>query len=107
MMVNDRGDFRPPPPEARKKNRVPVDWQASLKREGRGRYQVRVFDISFSGCKVEIVEQPRVGEPVWIKFDSLETIPGTVCWAAGAVAGVEFEREIYPAVLELLLKRQA
>jgi hypothetical protein len=106
-MVNDRGEFRPPPPEAREKNRVPVDWQASLKREGRGRYQVRVFDISFSGCKVEIVEQPRVGERVWIKFDGLESIPGTVCWAAGAVAGVEFEREIYPAVLELLLKRQA
>lgn len=58
-----------------------------------------------SGCKVELVERPRRGEVVWLKFEGLDALEAVVCWVDGFVAGVEFRREMHPAVCEHLLRK--
>jgi hypothetical protein len=92
-------------PERRTDLRHPVRADASLRREGSGNYRVRVFDMSRNGCKVEIVERPHVAEGVWVKFDGLEAMHATVAWVDPPLAGLHFDRQIHPAVFDLLMTR--
>jgi hypothetical protein len=89
----------------RSHHRLAVAAEAILRREGGNNYRVRVFDISETGCKVEIVERPSVAEGVWVKFEGLETIHATVSWIAHPVAGLKFDRPFHPAVFEMLMKK--
>lgn len=75
----------------------------TLRRDGSSNYRVRLFDLSVEGCKVEIVERPRVAEGVWLKFDGLEAVHATVIWVAPPVAGLRFDRPIHIAVLEAIM----
>jgi hypothetical protein len=68
-------------------------------------YGVRVVDLSPEGCKVELVERPRGGERMTIKFEGLEAMDAEVCWVDGFQAGLRFERPIHRAVFELLMTR--
>ena len=77
----------------------------SLRRLGQNNYRVRVNDLSPEGCKVELVERPRVGEHVLIRFDGLESLDAEVCWVEGFVAGLRFEKPIHVSVFDLLLER--
>lgn len=61
-----------------------------------------VFDLSPEGCKIEFVERPGLGERVWVKFDNLEALEGSVRWVAGHVGGVQFERPLHAAVFDRL-----
>jgi hypothetical protein len=89
----------------RSHHRLAVAAEAILRREGGNNYRVRVFDISETGCKVEIVERPSVAEGVWVKFEGLENIHATVSWIAHPVAGLKFDRPIHRAVFEMLMAR--
>ncbi len=77
----------------------------SLRRLGQNNYRVAVKDLSVEGCKVELVERPRIGEHVLIKFDGLEALGAEVCWVEGFVAGLRFENAIHSSVFNLLLQR--
>jgi hypothetical protein len=77
----------------------------SLRRIGRNNYRVRVNDLSPDGCKVELVEQPRLSEHMLVKFEGLEVLDCEVCWIDGYVAGLRFEKPMHPAVFDLLLQR--
>ena len=85
--------------------RVPVSVDVTLRRVGQRHYQVRVADLSPEGCKVDLVERPRIGEHMHLKFEGLEVIVGEVCWVEGFVAGLRFEKPIYRSVFDLLLER--
>jgi len=85
--------------------RVPVSVNVTLRRVGQRQYQVRVTDLSPEGCKVDLVERPRIGEHMHLKFDGLEVIVGEVCWVEGFVAGLRFEKPIHRSVFDLLLER--
>ena len=76
--------------------------EAGIRRAGVRGYRIRVFDASAEGCKVEFVERPAVGERVWIKFDGLEALEGTIRWVAGHIGGVKFERPLHEAVFQRL-----
>jgi hypothetical protein len=76
-----------------------------LRRAGKVRHEVKIFDLSAFGCKAEFIERPELDERVWVKFDQLSPIEAMVCWTTGFKVGLEFERPIYPAVFELLLSR--
>jgi hypothetical protein len=65
-------------------------------------YRVRVFDASPEGCKVEFVERPAIGERVWVRFDGIEPLEGTVRWVEGHVGGVKFKRPLHQAVFQRL-----
>lgn len=89
----------------RRSERTALSADVSLRRLGQNNYSVRVNDLSPDGCKVELVERPRIGEHLLIKFNGLEVLDGEVCWMEGYVAGLRFEKAIHPAVFDLLVQR--
>lgn len=89
----------------RRNERISLGADVSLRRLGQHNYRVRVNDLSLDGCKVELVEKPRIQEHVLVKFEGLEVLDAEVCWVEGYVAGLRFERPIHPAVFDLLLQR--
>ena len=86
-------------------DRTKLTAEVSLRRLGKLNYRVTVYDISPTGCKVELVDKPRLAEHVLIKFVGLEALEAEVCWIDGPTAGLRFERPIHPAVFDLLLTR--
>lgn len=68
---------------------------------------VVVQELSREGCKFEFVDRPLLGDRVWVKFEGLETLQGTVTWIEGAEAKVEFERPIHEAVFRSLSSRMS
>jgi hypothetical protein len=91
--------------EQPRQERAPYRGEALLRRLGGMNYLVQVFDLSHDGCKIEVVETPRVGEHLLIKFDSLEALDAELCWIEGKTAGLKFMKAIHPAVFDLLMQR--
>jgi hypothetical protein len=89
----------------RRGERESLTAEVSLRRLGKLNYRVRVYDISPEGCKVELVDKPRLEEHVLVKFEALEALESEVCWIDGMAAGLRFEKPIHPAVFELLVER--
>lgn len=89
----------------RRSDRISLTADVSLRRLGQSNYRVRVSDLSTDGCRVDLVERPRVDEHVLVKFEGLEALDAQVCWVEDFVAGLRFERPMHPAVFELLLER--
>lgn len=92
-------------PVQRGHDRIDVEADATLRRVGKLRFKVRLFDLSPAGCKAEFVDRPSLGEQVRLKFDGMESIEGSICWVVGTKAGVRFARPIHEAVFALLLER--
>jgi hypothetical protein len=102
--------FRPDPKAApaktpRQHERTKLKATILLRRSGRRNFQVQALDVSASGCRVEFVDRPIVGERQWVKFDGLDAIEAEVSWLEGSSAGLEFIRPVHPAVFELLLAK--
>lgn len=102
--------FQPAEPEPEPKpdrniQRRNATTQVELRRIGQLKFTVNVHDVSLTGCRVELVERPRVGEVMQIKFPGLEVLDATVCWVDGFVAGLQFNRPFHPAVFDLLMAR--
>ena len=89
----------------RQNERVSITADVSLRRLGQSNYRVKVNDLSPEGCKIELVERPRIKEHMLVKFDGLEVLDAEVCWIDNYVAGLRFERPMHPAVFDLLLQR--
>jgi hypothetical protein len=87
----------------RQHERASLTAQVLLRRSGRNNYHVQTLDLSPSGCRINFVDRPSVGERHWIKFDGMEALEAEVRWVEGFCAGLGFVRPIYPAVFELLL----
>ena len=82
-----------------------MNAQAMVRRAGQAKYVSRIYDLSAEGCKIELIERPRLDELIWVKLDGIEALDATVCWIEGAAVGLEFQRPIHPAIFELLVKR--
>lgn len=91
----------------RRARRAAVIGEISLRGAGHHGYRVNVLDLSTDGCKVELVERPKAGERMRVKFEGLEALDARVCWVEGHTAGLEFEHRIHRAVLDLLIARLA
>lgn len=89
----------------RHSERILLSADVSLRRLGQNSYRVKVTDVSAEGCKVDLVERPRIGEHMLLKFDGLEVLDAEVCWVNAYIAGLRFEKPIHPAVFDLLLQR--
>ncbi len=89
----------------RQAERASVSAEVKLRRIGQPNYSVRMFDLSPEGCRIEVIERPRVGEHLMIKFEGLEIIRAEVCWIEGFIVGLKFERPLHPAVFDLLVAR--
>jgi hypothetical protein len=102
--------FKPETPSptgrrARRSERIVLNAEVLMRRLGKSRYRVRVFDVSPEGCRVELVERPRLDERLMIKFEGLDAMEAQACWVEGSCAGLRFENPIHPAVFELMLQR--
>ena len=91
----------------RSTDRVGISSEVKMRRIGQPNFGVRMFDLSPDGCKIEVIERPRVGEKLMLKFDGLEVIQGEVMWIEGFIVGLKFERAFHPAVFDLLVARLA
>ena len=91
--------------QPRRSDRIALSADVSLRRLGQNSYRVKVTDLSPEGCKVDLVERPRVGEHMLLKLAGLEVLDAETCWVEGYVAGLRFEKPIHPAVFDLLLHR--
>ena len=88
----------------RSPERIQFTAEAGLRRSGARAYRVRVFDLSPKGCKIEFIERPAIGERVWVKFDTLAALEGTVRWIDGHIGGLQFERPLHDAVFRRLAR---
>jgi hypothetical protein len=91
--------------DRRRCGRVDVASAITVRPIGGFNHQVRVHDLSTAGCRVELVEEIELGEPVIARFPRLEPLVGAVRWKHGATAGLEFSRKMHPAVLDALVNR--
>jgi len=97
--------IEPAPEKPRQHERASLIAKILLRRSGRKNYYVQTDDVSPSGCKVQFVDRPSMGEKHWVKFEGMDALEGEVRWVEGFSAGLEFIRPIYPAVFELLLAK--
>jgi hypothetical protein len=88
--------------QSRRARRLVLDAEVGIRRTGAHGFRVSVFDASPNGCKIEFVERPALGERVWVKFDGLEAIEGTVRWVKGHIGGIEFHNPMHEAVFHRL-----
>ncbi len=102
--LSDMGDEARDSPVPPRADRVSLGVEATIRRSGLHGFRVRAFDLSPSGCKIEFIERPAVGERVWVKFDTLEAIEAEVRWVEGHVGGLRFQRPLYEAVFRKLIE---
>lgn len=80
-----------------------VNAQVVVRRLRDHKFQVRVYDVSCHGCRIDFLTPPRLDDRAWVKFDGLEGLEATVCWIDGFTAGVQFAKPMHPAVFERVL----
>ena len=88
---------------ARRSERFNLTAEVGIRRSGVHPFRVNIFNASTGGCRIEFVERPAVGERVWVKFDGLESLEGTVRWVEGHIGGVRFTHPINDIIFERLL----
>ena len=91
--------------DRRSVDRVGVASTINVRPIGGFNHQVRIDDVSTAGCRVELIEETELGEPLIARFPQLEPLVGEVRWKDGATAGLEFSRLMHPAVLDALVAR--
>ena len=89
----------------RRAERVPLRADVDFRRSGDHRYRVNILDFSPEGCKLEVPVKVEVGDIIWISLPGLQSIQGKVCWVDEWLAGVEFDRPLYPSVYEMVRDR--
>lgn len=64
---------------------------------------VVISDISEGGCRIDSLGLIMgVGEMVVVRPQGLEGLCGVIRWVKGHSAGIEFDRALYPAVVDHL-----
>lgn len=64
---------------------------------------VVISDISEGGCRIDSLGLVMgVGDMVVVRPEGLEGLCGVIRWVKGHSAGIEFDRALYPAVVDHL-----
>jgi hypothetical protein len=95
------------PIDRRKTDRRRVTLDASCRDSGGGEAdEVEVTNLSEGGCRIHTPgARLYPNQVVTVRPDSLESVVGVVRWSHNGVAGVEFNGELYPAVVDHLAAR--
>ncbi len=91
--------------EQRDDDRRSVSATISFRQPGRKGNMVSLRDVSATGCRFTSYAHPVIGQRIWISLPGLESLTATVRWVAGNDCGCEFERALYPAVLDSIVQR--
>jgi hypothetical protein len=89
--------------DGRKAERRIVNLAAALREEGAKSAKVVLVDISVGGFRAETSEPIEEGHEVWLKLPGHEARRSRVVWAKDNVVGCEFEYELHPRELELIV----
>ena len=89
----------------RKAERIPLHADIDFRRAGEHRWRVGVLDISPQGCRIELPVKVVPDDTIWVNFPGLEAIQGKVCWVKEWIAGIEFDRPLYPAVFDMIERK--
>jgi hypothetical protein len=95
----------PKPERPRAADRIALVSEVVVRRIGQAKYRVRVLDLSPVGCKIDLIDRPRIGEKMLIKFEGIEIMEAEVCWVEDFFAGLRFDRPFHPIVFDLLTAR--
>ena len=88
----------------RKNDRKPVDMRADFRASG-DQVIVVLSDISVKGCRITVSGIPLTpNQNVVLRPDGLEHLTGTVRWAMGCFAGIEFDLPLDSSVVEYLCR---
>lgn len=69
---------------------------------------VDLCDVSEGGCKIRSRRGfTKVGETVTLRIDGFKTPLGKIAWVDGEYAGVAFEGNLHPAVIDHLCARRS
>ena len=93
-------------PTERKAPRFPVEFEALIRKQGGGRFNVVVYDLSTHGFKIAPHADLPVGSLIWIRVPGLESLAARVAWGDYEWAGCEFETPLHPAVLDRLVQTE-
>jgi len=87
--------------------RYPV-WLTATCRTSLGRVSdVILSNLSADGCGITAQEGLlRPGQQIVVRLQSIEGLPGRVCWVKGKRAGVKFDRPLYGPVVEHIVNVQ-
>jgi PilZ domain len=67
--------------------------------------RVVISDISEGGCRIDSLGLVmQTGDLVVVRPDGIEGLGGVVRWVKGHSAGIQFDRPLYPAVVDHLHK---
>jgi len=91
--------------ERRNALRATVRISADLRRPGRTPFQVKVCDISLTGCQIETVARVNSGEQIWLTLPGIAPIEGIIRWVSHSGLGCQWVRPIYPAVFDHIRQR--
>ena len=91
--------------DRRRSERVRVTSSIRVRPIGGFNHEVELADVSTAGCRVGLVEEVELGEPLIARFPELEPLVGAVRWKNAATAGLEFSKPMHPAVLDALVTR--
>ncbi len=90
----------------RRSDRLPVYLVGRCKSRSGKSDDVIISDITAHGCSLTSrITRFKPGQPVLLRPESLELVCGTVRWASGIRAGIEFDKPIYEPVLDHLVRR--
>ncbi len=89
---------------SRSSERRPLGLMVKSRVQSRVVY-VDVIDISEGGCKIRGSRGfAQVGDRVTMKVNGVNAPLGIIAWIEGKLAGVAFDGEMHPAVLDYLCK---
>jgi hypothetical protein len=109
-IVNPSGGTLPDRPggsDQRDDDRRAISATISFRQPGRKGNMVSLRDVSATGCRFTSYAHPVIGQRIWISLPGLESLVATVRWVRGNDCGCQFERALYPAVLDSIVQRLA
>lgn len=80
---------------------------AFFRERGRSREDVRVTDLSPSGCRIRLKGALICGEHGWVTLPTLAPWGCAIAWRSEEEAGVRFERPLHGAVADMIAARHA
>jgi hypothetical protein len=94
-----------PSKEDRRANRRALTLRAELRESGAARFPVDVTDLSETGFSCESWDSLALGKSVMLLIESFAPFPARVVWRNGTMHGFQFQRSLYPAVVDTIAQR--
>ncbi|MEH6790417.1 PilZ domain-containing protein [Parasphingorhabdus sp.] len=86
-------------------DRSVVHCPVKIKPRDRSFFESAMRDLSTTGFQVKCPAELDVGTAIFVMIPGLEMLPAHVQWKSGFTYGCKFDRSLYPAVLEHIVKQ--